>query len=292
MVGGSGSGDAVPEARLEAIERRFLAGPRAARALAAAEADRRMSAARGLRAARTSARIAAVESTAVRAVAARGRAPRTAAARALAQPVVAPADARLARRRIFEAARAEFADKGLAGARIEVIAAAARSNKRMIYYYFESKEALYLAVLEDTYIDMRREEAALELQAKDPVAAIRELVRFKFDYCEAHPHLIGLLVGENLLGARHLRQSSRLLELHVSLVETIRGLLKRGARAGQFRRQVDPLELYISIAALSYFYFSNRATLATAFGQPLDTPVAQARRREHAVDVILGYLRP
>jgi AcrR family transcriptional regulator len=206
--------------------------------------------------------------------------------------VVEPQEAQAVRARIFEAARAEFADKGLAGARIDAIADVARSNKRMIYYYFESKEALYLAVLEDAYIDMRRQEAALRLETLEPVEAIRQLVRFKFDYCDTHPFLIGLLSGENLLGARYLRKSTRLRELHVSLVERIGGLLKRGVKAGRFRRQVDPLELYMSIAALSYFYFSNRATLATAFGQPLDTPDAQRRRREHAVDVILGYLRP
>ena len=204
----------------------------------------------------------------------------------------APRDTQDARQRIFEAARIEFADKGLAGARIDVIAEAAGSNKRMIYYYFDSKEALYLAVLEDAYIDMRREEAALALESLSPPIAIRELVRFKFNYCEAHPYLIGLLTGENMLGARYLRKSKRLRELHVSLVETITRLLRAGVKAGQFRRDVDPLELYMSIAALSYFYFSNRATLATAFGQPLDTPSAQLRRREHAVDVILGYLRP
>lgn len=197
-----------------------------------------------------------------------------------------------ARQRIFEAARAEFADKGLAGARIEVIAEVARSNKRMIYYYFDSKEALYLAVLEDAYIDMRRQEAALDLEHHEPIDAIRELVRFKFNYCETHPYLIGLLSGENMLGAKFLRQSTRLRELHVSLVETISRLLKEGVKRGEFRRNVDPLELYMSIAALSFFYFSNRATLATAFGKPLDSPAAQRRRREHAVDVILGYLRP
>lgn len=209
-----------------------------------------------------------------------------------AQAPQAEREPEAARQRIFEAARAEFADKGLAGARIDVIAEVASSNKRMIYYYFDSKEALYLAVLEDAYIDMRREEAALDLERQEPVVAFRELVRFKFNYYESHPWLVGLLSGENMLGARYLRQSTRLRELHASLVQTISRLLKEGARRGDFRSDVDPLELYMSIAALSNFYFSNRATLATAFGKPLDTPAAQRRRREHAVDVILGYLRP
>jgi AcrR family transcriptional regulator len=204
----------------------------------------------------------------------------------------APRELEAARQRIFEAARMEFADKGLAGARIDLIAEVARSNKRMIYYYFDSKEALYLAVLEDAYIEMRRNESALALGSLAPSEAIAELVRFKFKHYEQRPYLIGLLAGENMLGARYLRQSQRLRELHASLVDTITQLLRQGAQSGEFRADVDPLELYMSIAALSYFYFSNRATLATAFGKALDTPKALARRREHAVDVILGYLRP
>ena len=173
-----------------------------------------------------------------------------------------------------------------------MIAEVARSNKRMIYYYFDSKEQLYIAVLEHAYIDMRQHEAALALDALDPPDAIRRLVHFKFDYYDAHPWLVGLLNGENMLGARFLRRSERLRELQLSLVETIGVLLKAGAKAGQFRRSVDPLELYLSIASLSYFYFSNRATLSTAFGRALDTPAALRRRRAHAAEVILGYLRP
>ena len=207
-------------------------------------------------------------------------------------PATAPRDAEATRQRILDAALTEFSDKGLAGARIDVIAEAARSNKRMIYYYFESKERLYIAVLEHAYIDMRQHEAALALDALDPPEAIRRLVHFKFDYYDAHPWLVGLLNGENMLGARFLRQSKRLRELQLSLVETIGVLLKAGAKAGQFRRSVDPLELYLSIASLSYFYFSNRATLSTTFGQTLDTPGALRKRRDHAAQVILGYLRP
>jgi len=121
--------------------------------------------------------------------------------------------------------------------------------------------------------------------------AIRTLVQFKFDYYDAHPWLVGLLNGENMLGAKFLRQSKRLRELNISLVETLTTILKAGVKSGVFRRGVDPLELYLSIASLSYFYFSNRATLSTSFGQALDTPAALKKRRENAVEVILGYLR-
>jgi len=206
--------------------------------------------------------------------------------------LVAVRDAEATRKRILDAALGEFAGKGLAGARIDVIADAARSNKRMIYYYFESKEQLYIAALEHAYIDMRVCEAALDLTALAPVEAIRTLIHFKFDYYDTHPWLVGLLNGENMLGARFLRQSKRLRELQVSLIETLSALLKAGAKSGDFKRGVDPIELYLSIASLSYFYFSNRATLSTAFGQVLDSAAALRRRRAHAAEVILGYLRP
>lgn len=202
------------------------------------------------------------------------------------------ADDSSSRQRIFEAARKEFAEKGLAGARTEEITALARSNKRMLYYYFNSKEDLYLAVLEEAYIDMRRREAELQLTDLAPVEAITKLVEFKFDHCEQNPWLIGLLAGENLTGAQHLRRSQRLDELHSSLVKNIVQILARGAREGVFRADVDPLELYISIAALSHFFFSNAATLSTAFKKDLSSAVARRRRRKHVVEVVLGYLRP
>ena len=219
------------------------------------------------------------------------RRPATPAAKAAVR-LVGVRDAAATRARILAAALAEFADKGLAGARVDAIAASARSNKRMIYYYFGGKEPLYLAVLEEAYADLRASEAALELSRLPPDEAMRALVEFKFDYFQAHPELIRLLTNENVHHARHLRRSKRLRDLHVSLVERIGALLRAGSAAGVFRRNVDPLQLYMSIAALSYFYFSNRATLSTAFGEDLHTQRAAASRRSHAVDVIAGYLRP
>jgi AcrR family transcriptional regulator len=211
---------------------------------------------------------------------------------ARADPAAPGRDDDSSKRRIFEAARKEFAEKGLAGARTDEITALARSNKRMLYYYYNSKEELYLAVLEDAYIDMRLREADLHLSELDPVEAITRLVEFKFDYCEQNPWFIGLLSGENLLGAQHLRRSKRLEEVHSSLVKTMAKMLAKGARSGVFRTGVDPLELYVSITGLSHFFFSNSATLSTAFRKDLSSPSAKRRRRKHVVDVILGYLRP
>lgn len=200
-------------------------------------------------------------------------------------------DAEKTRLNILRAAAVEFASKGLAGARVDEIAAASGANKRMIYYYFTSKEGLYTAVLERAYIDMRDSEKALALGHLEPFEALRRLVEFKFDYFVENPLTIALLNGENMLEGQYLSRSERMRDMHATLVRTIEALLERGVEAGSMRCGVDALHLYISISALSYFYFSNARTLSTAFGRALATPQENALRRQHAVDVIMAYLR-
>jgi len=195
------------------------------------------------------------------------------------------------REEILQAAIAEFSDKGLGGARVDVIARRAGANKRMIYHYFRSKEALFLAVLERTYDDIRRDEAALKLEKLDPVFGMRRLVEFSFGYFTDHPHFIRLLNSENLHGARHLKKSQRIREMNSPLIEMIRRILLRGEKEGAFRAHIDPVQLYISIAALGYFYFANIHTLSTVFGRDLSSPRLVQERRRHAVDMVLGYIR-
>jgi TetR/AcrR family transcriptional regulator len=200
-------------------------------------------------------------------------------------------DAERTQQVILGAAEVECASKGLAGARVDVIAGRAGANKRMLYYYFGSKEGLYLAVLERMYIAMRQAERELNLTELEPLEAIKRLVEFKFDYCQAHPLLIPLLSGENLLGGKYLKRSRKLRDMHLSLVEVIRKVLKSGESKGAIRPGIDPLHLYLSISAESYFYFSNAATLSAAFGRPLLSEAEQRLRRKHCVDVILTYVR-
>ncbi len=188
------------------------------------------------------------------------------------------------------AAAEEFAAKGLAGARVDAIATSSGCNKGMLYYFFKSKEDLYLEVLESMYADMRRYEHELDLAHLNPLEAIRKLVEFKFDYLESHPLLIRLLIGENLNEANYLKRSKRLRGLHLPLVDTLSKLLRDGAADGTLRPHIDPVQLYITISALSYFYFSNAATLATAFEHDLLSPASRAARREHAVEVVFRFL--
>lgn len=192
--------------------------------------------------------------------------------------------------RILRAATAAFAESGLAGARVDDIAGRAGVNKRMLYHYFGNKEALYLAVLEKVYADLLAAENALELDNAEPVEGVRRLMAFLWRYYREHPELIALLNNENLHRARHLRTSTRVTEMHSRLVDTLQALLGRGRAAGAFRDGVDPVQLYISCAALAYFYQSNRHTLSTIFGRDLMSRTAQSHRLEHITDVVLGYL--
>lgn len=194
------------------------------------------------------------------------------------------------RARILEAARVEFARRGLGGARVDQITARAGSNKRMIYYYFGNKEALFLAALESAYEHIRRAEQSLKLTDLAPAQGMRRLIRFTWEYYLAHPEFITLLNSENLHRARHLKKSKEIQALHSPLVAMLESLLQRGQRAGVFRRGVDPVQLYISIAALGYFYLSNNHTLSTIFGQDLMQARALTQRLAHMTELVLGYL--
>jgi TetR/AcrR family transcriptional regulator len=200
-------------------------------------------------------------------------------------------DSERTRQAILAAGEDEFADKGLAGARVDVIAEQSGANKRMLYYYFGSKEDLYVAVLERAYGAMREAENELNLVDLDPLDAIRKLTEFKFDYYVKHPKIIRLLAGENMQNADFLKRSQRLRDMQNSLDHVLHAVLRAGQDKGLVKPGLDPLQLYISIAGLSYFYFANAATLSTAFGRELLNPNELKARRAHAVEVILDYVR-
>jgi len=196
------------------------------------------------------------------------------------------------RQKLLTAARREFADAGLAGARVDEIAARAGVNKQLVYHYFGDKDSLYLAVLEWVYEEIRNQERKLNLEGLPPEQAIRELVGSSFDYLDAHHDFIVLLNDENRGGARHVRDSRRLEAMHSPLVSMVDKILKQGVREGAFRRGINPVHLYISIAGLSYFFFSNTPTLSAIFGTDLSSAAAKRARRKHVVDLVLQALRP
>jgi len=186
----------------------------------------------------------------------------------------------------------EFSEHGLSGARIDAIARRAESNMRMLYHYYGSKEDLYLTVLEHVYEDLREREQRLNITNLDPEAAMLRLFEFTFAHFEQNPEIVSLWSGENMQQARFLSRSKRVTEISSPLLTAIEATLERGQRARVFRPQISPLQIYISIVALSYFHLSNAYTLSTIFRTDLRSKKWQKERRNHAREMLMSYLRP
>jgi AcrR family transcriptional regulator len=192
---------------------------------------------------------------------------------------------------IIEVATHEFSEKGLAGARIDVIAEAMRTSKRMIYYYFGSKEALYIAVLEEAYRRIREIEAGLHLEDLAPEDALRKLVGFTVDYQLANPDFIRLVMNENIHRGEFLAQSKTIQQLNVPAINAVREVYERGVKAGVFRSGVDPVDMHMSISALSFFNVANRHTFALIFKRDLESPAAIVARRDSIIEMIVRSVR-
>lgn len=202
-----------------------------------------------------------------------------------------PRDAGRTKADILRAARDVFCEFGFNGARVDQIAARAKANKRLLYHYWGNKEALYSAVLLDAYREIREGERQLSLSRCDPVEAIDRMVRFTFRHFLANPWFPRLLAVENLQNARFLKKIKDLPSLHSPLMAELGDIVARGHAAGVFRRDVDPMQLYISIASLGYFYVSNMQTLSVVFGRDLSDFALIQEREAQAVAMVLDYLR-
>lgn len=194
------------------------------------------------------------------------------------------------KQRILKAAVAEFCQHGFSGARVERIAAKSNSNMRMIYHYFGSKEGLYLAVLEAAYVKIRAQESLLDLSDASPVEGMRTLIRFTFDFFAANPDVLALINGENTLRARYLRKLPNVKAMTIPLIEAISRMLKEGSRTGAFRRGLDPIQLYVSLVALSQLHILNRHTLSVIFDKDLAAPTWLDERRQHVEAMLMSFL--
>ena len=192
---------------------------------------------------------------------------------------------------ILEVSTTEFAEKGLSGARIDEIAAATQTSKRMIYYYFGSKEGLYVAVLEESYRRMRSIEAQQHLEDLPPEDALRRLVGFTFDHHQGNQAYIRLVMSENMERGSYLAQSTIIQELNITAIQAVRDLYERGVASAVFRPGLDPLDIHASISALTFFNVSNQHTFGLIFKQDTQTPEALAARRSSVIDMVLRYVR-
>ena len=199
-------------------------------------------------------------------------------------------DAERTKAEILAAATVEFSERGLNGARVDKIAARMRTNKRMIYYYFKSKERLYLAVLEEAYRRIREAEKQLKLNDLPAGEAIRCLVEFTFDYHWKNPQLAKLVVIENVHKGKYLSRSNSISRFNLSIIDAIAKVLRRGAEEGVLRSGIDPVELHMTTSALALFQVTNQYTFGTVFGRDMTSSEAIAQRKKELVDIISRYV--
>ncbi|WP_244808724.1 TetR/AcrR family transcriptional regulator [Caballeronia zhejiangensis] len=195
------------------------------------------------------------------------------------------------RRRILEAAKTQFAKFGLAGARTDAIAQVAGTNERMLYYYFGSKELLYVAVLESMYADYAKKESELDLTGLQPREAMATLARSIWAHLWDNPEWIGLINNENLHQGRYLKSSEKLSETISPVVEVVRSILARGADAGQFRSGIDPLDFYVTLVGMGYYIASNRFTINAFTGRDYSHWSDRQKISEMHLEMLDAYLR-
>lgn len=191
---------------------------------------------------------------------------------------------------ILAVATHEFADKGLTGARIDEIAAATRTSKRMIYYYFGSKDGLYLAVLEEAYRRMRAIEADLHLDDLPPVQALKKLVEFTYDHHRDNEDFIRLVMNENIQRGDYLRQSQIIQSLNTNAIASVKAVYDRGVAQAVFRAGLDPVDIHSAISAFTFFNVSNRHTFGLIFQDRASQDKADTLKREHVVELILRFV--
>lgn len=194
------------------------------------------------------------------------------------------------RRNILEIASEEFALNGLAGARVDEIAARTRSSKRMIYYYFGDKEGLYVSALENAYRQVREGEAKLDTEGLPPMEALRRLVEFTFDHHHQHEEFIRMVMIENIHRGEYLDRSQEVRDLNATAIDHIARIYARGVKDKQFRTGLDPLELHWQISALCFFNVSNRATFSKIFGRDFGSAERLAKLRDNTVDMVLRFV--
>jgi AcrR family transcriptional regulator len=191
---------------------------------------------------------------------------------------------------ILDVATAEFAANGYAGARVDEIAARTRTTKRMIYYYFTSKEGLYLSVLERVYAQIRRVERGVRIEELSPSDALRKLAEATYDHHTTHQDFIQLVSIENIHRAAHLRQSATILRENVTAITVLEEVIRRGVDEGVFRDDVDALDVHMIVSAYACFHVANRHTFAAIFHRDMLDPKLQAPHRRLIGDMIVATM--
>ncbi len=199
-------------------------------------------------------------------------------------------DSERTKRAILASALKEFSQHGYSGARIERIAKTARCNIRMLYHYFGNKEDIYVAVLERAYDDIRARENEINLKREKPLEGILKLMRFTFEYFASNPQFEGLLRSENMMQGRFVLRSKRVNQTARPLRDGIADLLRRGRASGVLRPDLDPVQIYVTIAALSRFHLANAYSLSALLETDLTRVDWRKKRLAHACALLQSYV--
>ncbi len=202
------------------------------------------------------------------------------------------AEAELTKANILTIARDEFADKGLAGARIDEIAERTNTSKRMIYYHFGSKEGLYQAVLEEAYSAIRDTETTVPIEKMGAEDALRANIRVTFDYHHDHPEFVRLVMNENIHHGTFITHVAGIKRRNKSVIKSLSEIIAKGERDGVFRTGIDPIDLHMTISALCFYNVSNRYTFSRIFNRDMSSADARKRRRDQVVEIVLAWCRP
>ncbi|GII01601.1 TetR/AcrR family transcriptional regulator [Planobispora takensis] len=200
-------------------------------------------------------------------------------------------DADRTRAEILEVAQREFARRGYAGARVDEIADLIRTTKRMIYYYFGSKEQLYIAVLEKAYTEVREAERLVDVEHLAPVEAIRTLAELTFDHHDAHREFIKLVAIENIHRAEHIRKSEVLANLGTPVLDLIGRILQAGTASGDFVTEADAVDVHMMISSFCFFRVANQHTFGALFGRDMAAREHRDRLRRMVGEMVVAYLR-
>lgn len=194
------------------------------------------------------------------------------------------------KRQLLDAALREFADHGFHGARVDRLTRSVGCNPRLLYHYFGSKEKLYIAALEEIFSDIRTQEQNLDLPRLAPTEAMRRLVEFTYDFFDSNPLFVKLTRNENLLEGRYIRQTDAIRKSSQPLIDAIGAILNRGRAEGVFQTHYDPLQVYVTIVALSAHHLNNGHTLSAIFGVDILSADWRRARRAHVVSLVLHAL--
>ncbi|VVN80819.1 HTH-type transcriptional repressor NicS [Pseudomonas fluorescens] len=212
------------------------------------------------------------------------------------EPALAPRKSRKnnpekTRENILQEAIVEFVQQGLSGARVDAIAERTHTSKRMIYYYFASKEQLYVEVLEKLYGDIRNTESRLHLTELEPRKAIRRLVEFTFDHHDRNVDFVRIVSIENIHNAEYVKQSDAIKAMNNTILHVLGEILQRGVEGGLFRRGLEPLDVHLLISSFCFYRVSNRHTFGEIFQIDLPDEAIKQRHREMICESVLRYLQ-